>query len=141
MEGHNMSKNIFLLAAATGLRFASAKGQLTTEQLFQLPLQSTSGLSLDAVGMQIKRDLNETKEESLIAKASPQTADLELKLDIVMAVIEHKQAENAAKNQKAVNATRRKKLLALQEGKRDEADAKLTPEQIEAELAALDAAV
>ena len=66
--------DIYKFAAQNVLRFPSAKGNLTVEQLFQLPLKSQTGADLDTVARGINAQLKTTTEESFVedATADPQ---------------------------------------------------------------------
>jgi len=58
--------NIFERAARAKVRFSSAVGELTTEQLFDLPLTATGNrLSLDAVARDIYRGAQEVRRGQL----------------------------------------------------------------------------
>lgn len=86
-------------------RFESAKGQLTVEQLWDLPLTSRTGPDLDTIARNINREIKQQAEESFVNPASnPRKAMLEDCFAIVLHIIATKQAENAT----ALDATRRK---------------------------------
>lgn len=90
--------NLFEVASRKQLRFQSAKGALTVEHLWLLPLTSANGDSLDRLAMAANRDLRELAEDSFVeSKPNPRKAELTLQLDILKHVINVKQAENAAK--------------------------------------------
>lgn len=131
-----MSTNIFETAARSKLRFSSTRfSSLSVEDLFDLPLTH-----LDDVAKGINRQINAEKEESFLSQnKNAVRKDLELKLEIVkhvINVIETEAAERVARHNKA---TERQKLIdALAEAEQREQQAK-TPEQLRAELAALDA--
>lgn len=69
--------NIFELATRQKLRFASAKGDLTTEQLWDLPLLISSPtrdvkVDLDTLARSINHELKAQAEESFVStKANP----------------------------------------------------------------------
>ena len=128
--------NIFEIAARAKLRFASPRfASLSAEDLFDLSLRE-----LDDVAKGINRQINAEKEESFLSQnKNAVRKDLELKLDIVkhvIGVIETEAAQRVAQQQKAVQ--RQKLIDSLAEAEQREQQAK-TPEQLRAELAALDA--
>lgn len=130
--------NVFLEATRQALRFESPTGaSYTTEQLWQLPLQTTrtTQSDLDGVGKVLLRDLRQQEEESLITPANnaPKKV-LQLKLEVVKAIIETKQAENAAKVAEADRASQRVQLRQLLAEKHAEEFKALPKEQIEARL-------
>lgn len=133
---------IFMLATRQKLRFPSCRGPLTVEQLWDMPLQSKSvpEFSLDDVAKQVNRDLKATGEQSFVSPdVGGENTKLALMLDIVKSVIAVKMAEQAATATRAANAAERQKLLGILADKQDEALKSMTPEQIQARLAALSA--
>lgn len=133
-------ENLFQLASRQKFRFQSIKGELTTEQLWDLPLTARSGFNLDEVAKQVAAELKAAGEESFVQKNSnPAKAKLEAKLEIVKHVIAAK-LEDAEKATKASqNQEERQRLLAVLNRKQDAALEELTPEQIQARLAELEA--
>jgi len=128
-----MSNNIFQ-SLKQHLRYASIKGELTTEQLFELPLQSKSGFDLDSVARGINTELKAAGEESFVTAANPARTALALKLDVVKEIIADRQADNEAKAAASANAERRELLKGILAEKQNEALKALTPEQIAEEL-------
>lgn len=128
----------FEKAAKLKLRFPSNRGQLTTEDLFDLPLTSKSGFDLDSIAKAVNRELKDSSEESFVAPAKPASAIDSLRLEIVKSVIATKVAERDERAAKAEKKQKRDRLLELLANKEDAALAELTPEQIREQLAALD---
>lgn len=133
--------NIFLEATRQALRFDSPTGaSYTTEQLWQLPLQTvrTTQSDLDGMGKVILRELRQQEEESLITPANNAPKKLlQLKLEVVKTIIETKQAENAAKVAEADRASQRIQLRQLLLEKHADELKNLTKEEIEARLKVL----
>lgn len=132
--------NLFEQATRRKLRFPSPRGPLTVEQLWDLPLQSKASpeFSLDAVARAVNADLKATAEESFVApEANSANSTQQLMLDIVKHVIAVRIADNKAAESLSAKRAERQKLLGLLEKRKDEALESLTPEQIEARLAAL----
>ena len=128
----------FELATRKQFRYPSTKGDLTTEQLWDLPLQSKTGFDLDTTARNINNQLKSISEESFVdTSTNPAKPDLEAKLAIVVHIIKTKQAENeAARNAAAVKAERQR-LTELLHLKSQEELSKLTPAEIQARLDAL----
>lgn len=104
--------NIFEQAARSKLRFASTRGEITLEHLWDLPLVAKHEYSLDNVARTIAKSLKEIGEESFVAvSTNPEKAILELKLEIVKHIISTKQAEAQANNAAASRQAERKRLL------------------------------
>jgi hypothetical protein len=131
--------NIFERAARSKLRFPSLIGDLTAEQLFDLPLISKGNrASLDDTARSVNRELKDLAEGSFVeVKPDPRKTELELRLEILKHVIEAKLAEKAAAEARAANMERKRKLLDALVAKDDQALAGMTREEIQAEIAKL----
>lgn len=135
-----MENNLFEIASRKAFRFPSARGELTVEQLWDLPLQSRSNFDLDSLARSVNTALKAVTEESFVATTiNHAKAELELKLELVKHVIAVKIAENKAISDRAAKADKRKKLIAALAQKEEQALGGMTKEEIEKELAALDA--
>lgn len=132
--------NLFEIAAREAFRFQSSKGLITTEQLWDLPLQSKSGFDLDSVAKGINAQIKTMAEESFVptVRTNPLRAVLEQQLEIIKHIIGVKHAEAEAKVQAASRKAEREKLLAMLEKKQDAALEGMSVEDIKARLAALD---
>jgi hypothetical protein len=129
---------LFIAATKAAIRFPTNKGELSTEQLWDLPLQSKSGFDLDTVAKTVNAALRSVTEESFVSTTtSPAKSLLELKLDVVKFIIADKIAENEANRRKADNAAQRAKLIGILGDKQDEALKSLSPEELRAQIAAL----
>lgn len=132
---------MYKYAAQHGLRYPSVRGQLTTEQIFALPLKSATGFDLDSTARTINNELKGLSEESFVDTGSdPRKKELQFALDIVKDVISTKQALNAANLAKATKAAERKKILDALGAKKDEAISQASVEELEKKLAALEEA-
>lgn len=130
--------DIFETATRTKLRVSTQKGDLSMEQLWDLPLTSAKGVSLDSIGQTVQRELRELSEDSLVeTKPSPRKAVLSLSLNGIKHIIAVKQAENAAARDAAARATEKARLLEALDAKQNEALTDLTEDQIKAKLAEL----
>jgi hypothetical protein len=131
---------IYKYAAKNGLRFPSKKGELTVEDLFELPLKSQTGFDLDTVAKGINAQLKQAGEESFIpdSRPDPKRERLTVALDIVKDVIKTKLEENAAAMAKADRAKQRTKLLDAIAAKQDQALSASSLEDLKKQLDALD---
>ena len=132
--------NIFEVASRKKFLYDTEIGQLNTEQLWDLPLQSKRDgrADLDKTARVIFQELKGLEETSFVDTApNPRKADLEVKLEIVKHIIAVKQAENKAAVEKAEKAERKRKLLEALANKEDQELAGKSREQLEAEIAAL----
>lgn len=83
--------NFFERASRDKLRFETSKGYLSTEDLWDLSLQS-----LDNMAKAVNKKLKEAGEESFISEKSEENTELTLKLDILRHVITTKLAYQEA---------------------------------------------
>ena len=130
--------NIFEQATRRAIRFESAKGDLSVEQLWDLPLQSRNQFDLDTVAKTVNRQLNAVTEESFVSvRENPAKETLSLKLELVKHIISVKLQEAEEARNRATKASEKEKLLRLLDEKQNEALRALTPEEIQERLKAL----
>ena len=130
--------NIFEQATRRAIRFESAKGDLSVEQLWDLPLQSRNQFDLDTIAKAVNRQLNVVTEESFVSvRENPAKETLSLKLEIVKHIISVKLQEAEEARNRANKASEKEKLLRLLDEKQNEALRALTPEEIQERLKAL----
>ena len=130
--------NIFEQATRRAIRFESANGDLSVEQLWELPLQSRNQFDLDTVAKTVNRQLNAVTEESFVSvRENPAKETLSLKLEIVKHIISVKLQEAEEARNRANKASEKEKLLRLLDEKQNEALRALTPEEIQERLKAL----
>lgn len=111
---------MFEKASRLKIRFDSPMGQLSVEDLWDLPLTSTTKkANLDDLAVHLDKELKETTTTSFVKKTSKSNEVTKLKFDIVLKVIEVKQAEADAADQRKSNAERKQKLLAILAEKQD----------------------
>lgn len=112
-----MIKNLFEYATRNKLRFASVKGELSVEQLWDVPLRSNDDFNLDKVAKAANKSFKDATEESFVeTKRTEKHTRLEAALDVVKYVIQYKMDVEEAAKKKAENKQRREQLIkALQE--------------------------
>jgi hypothetical protein len=131
--------NLLLLAARNKFRFPSTKGVLTFEQLWDLPLQSKAGFSLDNVAQALDAEIQAAGRTSFVDKSgNPAKTELQAKLDLVVEVINAKQAENAAAANSARRRAEKDQLLEILHDKKKSELLGLSAAEIEARIAALE---
>lgn len=130
--------NIFEQASRQALRFSSNRGELSTEQLWDLPLTSRNGFDLDSVAKEVNQRLKAVTEESFVVKTTnPAKDSLELKLEILKHIIASKQQEAEDRRNASARAAQRQKLKDILAEKQDGALKELTVEEIQKQLAEL----
>lgn len=134
----SQTTDIFKQATKLKLRFSSVRGDLTIEDLWDLPLTSKSNLSLDGVGKPIQKALRESDEDSLVDIPTTSKNELNsLRLAIIKEIISVKQEENLIKqNQAAIESQKALLKQALASKKVDEINS-LSVEEIEKRLASM----
>ena len=134
----SQTTDIFKQATKLKLRFSSVRGDLTIEDLWDLPLTSKSNLSLDGVGKPIQKALRESDEDSLVAVPTTSKNELNsLRLALIKEIISVKQEENLIKqNQAAIESQKALLKQALASKKIDEING-LSVEEIEKRLASM----
>lgn len=131
---------MFEQATRQKLRFDTVRGEITTEQLWELPLLSKSGFDLDSVAKSVNGELKAINEESFVeTRTNPRKAQLELKLEIVKRVIAVKQEENAAAANAVAKREERQKLEAILATKQAAKLEGLSEEEIQKRLDELNA--
>lgn len=133
--------DIYKFAAQQKLRFPSKQGNLTVEQLFQLPLLSQTGADdLNTIAKTIDAQLSGASVKSFVEEAStdPVKYRLSVALDVVKDVIATKQAENKAARLKLEKGVQRKKILDAIAAKNEQALSSASVDDLNKQLAALD---
>lgn len=132
--------SIFEKASRMALRFESPKGDLTTEQLWTLPLTSEvqGKLSLDLVGRQVMQKLATTTASTFLESApdANRAAD-ELRLEILKHIRDVKQTEAKAVREASARRAEKERLLEIVAQKKQGQLAELSVEELEARIAAL----
>lgn len=130
--------NMFEYAARHKLRFASARGALSAEQLWDVPLRSKDGFDLDAVAKEANRHLKAMTEESFVAtERTPAHEKAEISLELVKRVIAVKIDEEAAAKRRAENRAEKEKLLAILAEKQNGKLSELSERELQRRIAAL----
>lgn len=130
--------NLFITASRKKFRFASERGDLTVENLWDLPLTSKNGFNLNAVAIGVNAELKGLAEESFVeTSTNPRRKDLENMLEIVKYVIAVKQEEAKAATERVAKQELKRKLREAIEAKEGEALQSASLDDLKAQLAAL----
>lgn len=129
---------IFVTASRKKFRFTSERGELTTENLWDLPLTSKNGFNLNSVAIAVHTELKGLSEESFVeVSTNPRRKDLEDMLEIVKYVIAVKQNEAKLATERVVKQELKRKLQGAIEAKEGEALSGASLDDLKAQLAAL----
>lgn len=130
--------NIFEQASRLKLRFPSVRGELTTEQLWDMPLTSRNDFNLDRVARTVNAEIKSMDEESFVStNSNPAKRLAELRLEIVKFVISDRQEANAKSLMAASRAEERQRLLAALAKKDEQALNEMSADDIKKRLAEL----
>lgn len=105
---------MFEIASQKKLRFATMKGGITTEDLWDLPLTSTVGPSLENIWQDLNKKIKEAdSNESPFGVKSTTDRDLETKFSIVKRVIEVRLKMAEARKNAVVKKEKNEQILRL----------------------------
>ncbi len=131
--------NIFEYASRNKLRFSSPRGELSAEQLWDVPLRSTDGLNLNEIAKTANKALKGATEESFVETTRTAAhVRLETALEVVKHVIETKLGEEAAAKKRAENKVEKEKLLAILAEKQDGKLSALSEAELKKRIASLE---
>ncbi|MCK5021464.1 MAG: hypothetical protein KAS32_30915 [Candidatus Peribacteraceae bacterium] len=102
---------MFEKASRIKLRFPTTKGNLTVEDLWDLPL--VEGGILDNLALSLEDALKEAPEKSFVVKKRTVNEDLELSFDIVKHTIKTKKAEKKIAMHATNDKEQDEKILGL----------------------------
>jgi len=101
---------MFKEATKQKLRFSTINGLISVEDVWDLPLTSEKKASLDSLAKSLNKELKNSEEESFVETPSKKNATLQLKFDVVKAIIKDRLEEREARKD-AAERKRRKELL------------------------------
>lgn len=134
--------DLFIQASRKAFRYPSNRGELTTEQLWSLPLlgkNGNQGFDLDSVARALYNTVKDLSEGSFVeTRANPRQAEAETKLEVVKFVIATKQAEAKAAEQRVERAAQRAKILDALAARENDELSKASREELLAKLAEID---
>ncbi len=134
-----MELNMFEYATRNKIRFSSLRGELSVEQLWDVPLRSKDGFDLDAVAKSANKSLKALTEESFVStERTPAHERAETTLELVKHVIGVRLAEEAAAKRRADNRVEREKLLRILAEKQEGKLSELTEKEIQKRINALE---
>lgn len=130
--------NLHEVAVREGYRFPSVRGELTVENLWQLPLTGNDGCNLDVIAVALDDQVEGLGKKSFIKAVSKDDQVLKNKLELVKYIIDTKLAEKQAEAEANTKAIKAKQLRLLLAEKQAEATKELSIEEIQAQLAELE---
>lgn len=132
-------QNIFEYATRNKLRFTSIRGELTIEQLWDVPLRSRDDFNLNMIAKTTSKAFKEISEESFVeTKKTPEHTRREMALEAVKYVIDVKLTEEKAAETRAEKKKEKEKLLQILAEKQDGKLSELSEKELQKRIAALD---
>lgn len=132
-------QNIFEYGSRNKLRFSSVRGELSIEQLWDVPLRSRDDFNLNIIAKTTNKALKEISEESFVETSkTPAHTRLEIALEVVKYVIETKLSEEKAAEARAAKKLEKEKLLAILAEKQDGKLSELSEKELQKRIAALE---
>lgn len=129
-----MSASTFETATRRKLRFQTTRGNLTVEDLWDVPLTV-----LDEAYKGLSRQIREAEDDSLLAKRDSGVEEAAIKRDLVKHVVEVRQAEATEKRNREARRAQAARVRELIAQKQDEALSGKSTEELAALLAELEA--
>ena len=133
------AQNIFEYATRSKLRFASIRGELTVEQLWDVPLRSRDAFNLNDIAKGVSRLNKEISEENFVETVRTAVhTRCEMAMEVVKHVIEVKLAEEEAAKTHAAKKLEKEKLLAILAEKQDGKLSALSEKELQKRIEALE---
>lgn len=129
--------SIFEKASRQKLRFKGVQGNLSVEDLWDLPITSRTKTSLNGLFQTVSEALKSESEVSLIAQPSKKASDDKLRLEIITHIFHVRQSEAQAASDKQELLKQRDALMNIKLRKEQEAQESLSMEELDQQLAEL----
>lgn len=133
-------EDIFEKASRRKMRFDTAAGQLTAEDLWDMPLSTRSSrptANLDDLARALHKQLKAGDDVSFVHKDRKSDDRVQLAFDIVKHVIDVRLAEVEAAEQREAKAQKKQFLLGILADKQGEAYKAMSPEDLQKAIAEL----
>lgn len=129
---------MFEKASRLKLRFPSPKGSLSVEDLWDLPLTSTTGkANLDDLARTLHQSLESQKVGSFVTKATSAETGIQLRFDIVLHVINARLAEIEAAAQREAARAKKQQIMEIISRKETESLSNVSLDELRAMLGSL----
>lgn len=134
-----MTINIFEYATRNKLRFQSIRGELTVEQLWDIPLRSSDGFNLNMIAKSANDVVKAMNEENFVESTrTVKHVRVETALEVVKSIIQSKLIDEDAAKTRAANKQKKEKLLAVLSEKQDGKLSELSERELKKQIAELE---
>ena len=133
--------NIFEYAVRNKLRFSSIRGELSVEQLWDVPLRSRSGdeFNLNVIAKGASKALKDIAEDNFVETTKTAAhARSEASMEVVKYIIDTKLSEETRAKDRATKKLEKEKLLSILAEKQDGKLSELSAEELQKRIAALE---
>lgn len=135
-----MIKNIFEYASRNKLRFISTRGDLTSEQLWDVPLRSNDRFNLNEIAKYASAQVKGLEEENFVEKQrTTRHTEAETALEIVKHVINVKIEAEVVAAKRIENKRKKERLIAVLEEKQVGKLSELSERELKKQIAELSA--
>lgn len=124
--------DVFMNATRKKYRFSTAKGNLTTEQLWDLPLES-----LDEIWQKINATIEDASRTSLLSVRSNKNVELTEKAEVVKAIVEYKLAAAEKADKARQTKAEKERILNIIAAKQEQELASMSIDELKKKLEAL----
>jgi hypothetical protein len=124
--------DVFMNATRKKYRFSTAKGNLTTEQLWDLPLES-----LDEIWQKINATIEDASRTSLLSVRSNKNVELTEKEEVVKAIVEYKLAAAEKADKARQTKAEKERILNIIAAKQEQELASMSIDELKKRLEAL----
>lgn len=124
--------DVFMNATRKKYRFSTAKGNLTTEQLWDLPLES-----LDEIWQKINATIEDVSRTSLLSVRSNKNVELTEKAEVVKAIVEYKLAAAEKADKARQTKAEKERILNIIAAKQEQELASMSIDELKKRLEAL----
>lgn len=133
--------NLFIIASRKAYRFKTGAGQLSVEQLWELPIKSNHGISLSSIAEKLYSQIKPTAELAWLGTTTDdaEQEDLKNKLEIVRFIVETRRAEALAQQELESRKQLLAKLRAEQARRKEESLTGQSDEELAKLIAELEA--
>ena len=122
--------NIFKYAVLNSLRVPTSRGNLSAEQLAQLPVEGTNNLRTIAINLATKLEQSAPSTLDFLDTSIEVDVETQAQFDLVKEIIKLKQTVSKAKSEEAANKTHNAKIDAMIAAREQEEMASLSVDEL-----------
>ena len=124
--------NLFKEALVQKLRFKTIRGNISTEELWDIPLTSKNGFSLNDIAKDIYLELKQEVEIDFVGGTTSENSEGNLKLEILKEIIKDKKELIERQEQEASSKTHNQFIDSLIAEKQNESMKAMSIEELKA---------